>query len=138
MTRSRGLVLVVLLAACADTTPPAADASSTSAPAAAVRTVDVTTLKADLDRGAVPLLVDVRTPGEFAAGHVSGAKNVPLGEVEARLGDFGTADSEVYVICQSGGRSAKASATLAGKGFHPVNVAGGTGAWVAAGYPVAR
>lgn len=137
MTRSLDFVLVVLLAACADT-PPSASASSTSVPAAAVRTVDVATLKADLDRGAVPLLVDVRTPAEFAAGHVTGAKNIPLEEVEARLGDFGTAGSEVYVICQSGGRSAKASATLASKGFHPVNVAGGTGAWVGAGYPVAR
>ena len=109
-----------------------------AAPAVSVRNVDVATLKADLDRGAVPLLIDVRSPEEFAAGHVASAKNIPLGEVESRLAEFGAADKEVYVICQAGGRSAKASATLASKGYHPVNVEGGTGAWMSAGYPVAQ
>ena len=109
------------------------------APAAgSVRNVDVATLRADLDRGAVPLLIDVRSPEEFAAGHVASAKNIPLGEVEARLAEFGAADKVVYVICQAGGRSAKVSATLASKGYHPVNVEGGTGAWKSAGYPVAQ
>lgn len=118
--------------------PAAAVEPAAAAPAATVRNVDVATLKVDLDRGVVPLLVDVRSPEEFAAGHVTGAKNIPLGEVEARLAEFGAADKDVYVICQAGGRSAKASATLASKGYHPVNVEGGTGAWMSAGYPVAQ
>lgn len=126
------------LAPAAHGAPAAAIEPAAAAPAAAVRNVDVATLKADLDRGAVPLLVDVRSPEEFAAGHVTGAKNIPLGEVEARLAEFGAADKDVYVICQAGGRSAKVSATLAGKGYHPVNVEGGTGAWMSAGYPVAQ
>ena len=118
--------------------PAAAAPAAPAAPAATVRNVDVATLKVDLDRGVVPLLVDVRSPEEYAAGHVTGAKNIPLGEVEARLAEFGAADKDVYVICQAGGRSAKASATLASKGYHPVNVEGGTGAWMSAGYPVAQ
>lgn len=138
MIRSLFASLCALIGGCADAAPPAAGSPATStAPAAAtVRDIDVATLKADLDRGAVPLLVDVRTPGEFAAGHVPGARNIPLDELDARLGEFGAADSEVYVICQSGGRSARASAALAAKGLHPVNVTGGTGAWVSAGLPV--
>lgn len=99
-----------------------------------VRTVDVATLKTDLDRGSVPLLVDVRTSGEYERGHVPGAKNVPLDELEARLPELGSKEREVYVVCQSGKRSARASHTLAEAGFHPVDVAGGTSAWEAAGY----
>ena len=103
--------------------------------AAPIRQVDVATLRSDLDRAAVPLLVDVRTSGEFRSGHVPGAKNIPLDQLAARLAELGTSDQEVYLICQSGGRSARAAATLAAKGLRPVNVSGGTGAWLAAGYP---
>ena len=127
---------VSVLIACADAPSPAASPAATATVAAKVRDIDVATLKADLDRGAVPLLIDVRTPGEFAAGHVPGARNVPIDEIDARLAEFGMANEEVYVICQSGGRSARASAALAGKGLRPVNVTGGTGGWVAAGLPV--
>lgn len=101
-----------------------------------VREVPVSVLKADLDAKTVPLLIDVRTPEEFAAGHVPGAKNIPLDQVPNRLAEFGSKDAEVYVICQSGGRSARAAATLQSHGFKPVNVSGGTGAWRAAGHPV--
>lgn len=103
---------------------------------AGVRTVDVATLQADLAKGAVPLLIDVRTPGEYASGHVPGAVNVPLDELASRVSDLGPAEREVYVVCQSGNRSAKASALLAAQGRHPVNVAGGTSAWRSAGFPV--
>jgi rhodanese-related sulfurtransferase len=142
------IVLFALFAGCADAAqPPTAGAPTAgastatapapaSAPAPAVRKVDVATLKADLDAGKVPLLIDVRTPGEFADGHVPGAKNVPLDELDARVAELGGPDREVYVICQSGGRSARASAALAAKGLHPVDVAGGTGAWRAAGFAV--
>jgi rhodanese-related sulfurtransferase len=130
------LLAFAFLGAC--TTAPSPGAPAADVTAASVRTVDVAALEADLDRGAVPLLVDVRTPEEFAAGHVPGAKNIPLGELEGRVAELGAPEAGVYVICQSGGRSARASATLAAKGFRPVDVAGGTGAWLAAGYPVAR
>lgn len=113
--------------------PVAAPAGAPSA-AVAVRDIDVATLKAELDPAR--LLVDVRTPAEFAGGHVPGAKNVPIDELDARLGELGAPGDPVYVICQSGGRSARASASLAEKGYAAVNVTGGTGAWRAAGYPV--
>jgi rhodanese-related sulfurtransferase len=100
-----------------------------------VRSVDVAGLKAAIDGGAVKRLVDVRTAEEFAGGHVLGAINVPVDALEARLGELGP-PGEVHVICQSGGRSARAAQTLAAKGFVAVNVTGGTGAWKAAGYAV--
>ncbi len=123
----------------ADLPAPAPVAASSAEPPAAgvaVRDVDVATLQTDLARGAVPLLIDVRSAEEFAGGHVPGAKNVPLDALEGRLAELGAAGTPLYVICQSGRRSASASATLASKGYTPVNVLGGTSAWQAAGYAV--
>ena len=49
-------------------------------------------------------VLDVRSPGEFAAGHVPGAVNLPMDEVEARLGDI-RPGQQVVLICLSGERS---------------------------------
>ena len=107
------------------------------AAAAGYRDVDVTALKTALDAGQVPVLVDVRSAEEYAAGHVKGARNIPVGQVQGRLAELEAyKGGDVYVICQSGGRSAKASATLAAAGYKAVNVTGGTGGWVKKGYPV--
>ena len=65
--------------------------------------------RALVERGA--LLVDVRTPEEFAAGHVAGAINIPHLEVEARLVEFGADhEREIVVYCRSGNRSGLAGA----------------------------
>jgi rhodanese-related sulfurtransferase len=80
------------------------------------------------------VLLDVREDDEWRAGHAPGALHVPLGEVPARLGEL--PDGEVHVICRSGGRSARAVAWLEQNGFEAVNVAGGMGAWQAAGRPM--
>ncbi len=140
MTRTMLVALTVLLSACS-LTPPSGSEASASAPVAAaapVRQVDVAALQADLDRGAVPQLIDVRTPAEFAEGHVPGAKNIPLDQLDARLSELGSAEAEVYVICRSGARSMRASDTLAERGLRPVNVRGGTLAWSSAGFAVER
>jgi rhodanese-related sulfurtransferase len=97
-----------------------------------VPTIDVTEL-AGLPPGSV--VVDVREPEEYVEGHVPGARLIPLGEVVERVDEFPT-DTTVYVICQMGSRSAKATGFLLGQGVDAVNVAGGTGAWIAAGEPV--
>lgn len=81
-----------------------------------------------------PMLVDVREPDEFAAGHAVGAVNIPLGQVESRLSEL-PADGTVHVICQSGARSARATAMLTGHGVDAVNVLGGTTAWIRSGLP---
>ena len=84
------------------------------------------------------LLVDVREDDEWAAGHADGAVHIPLGEVPVRLGELGdpTPDRPVYVICRSGGRSARAVAWLAEHDIPAINVGGGTWGWAASGRPM--
>lgn len=102
---------------------------------AAYPTVSVQDLKTALDSGAY--LLDVRTPQEFAEGHVASAVNLPLDQVEARSGEV-PADKPVYVICHSGNRSKQASDILKKAGKDVKNVGGGMNDWIAAGYPVSR
>ncbi|WP_080146014.1 rhodanese-like domain-containing protein [Marinilactibacillus piezotolerans] len=68
-------------------------------------------------------VIDVREEDEFTEGHIEGAKNVPLSELENRLEEFG-ADQEYYVICRSGRRSANACERLAQQA-NVTNVEGG-------------
>lgn len=136
MIRSLFASLCLLVGACAGDRTADATARAPAAAPAEVRRVEVATLKQELDRGAVSLLIDVRTPGEFAGGHVPGAKNLPLDELDGRVGELGPAGAEVYVICQSGGRSARAGSALVARGYRPVDVRGGTSAWRDAGYAV--
>ena len=135
------LVVLAALTACGGPAPaePAAtpSASRAAAPAMAFRAVTVQGLQADLDAGKVPLLLDVRTDEEYAAGHVAQTRHIPLDTLESRLAELEAhKGAEIYVICQSGRRSERASQLLLSKGFTPVNVEGGTGAWVGAGLPV--
>jgi rhodanese-related sulfurtransferase len=55
------------------------------------------------------MLVDVRSPREFQSGHIPGAVNVPLGELKSRQAELEAGRGGLYVVCQSGGRSAKAT-----------------------------
>lgn len=71
------------------------------------------------------LVVDVRTPQEFAGGHYPGAVNIPVDQVQSRLKEFGDRNSPVVVYCQSGGRSAMAKQILEGAGFTKVTNGGG-------------
>ena len=88
---------------------------------------------ADVPEDAV--LLDVREDDEWAAGHAEGATHIPMGDVPARLGDVPEADP-LYVVCRSGGRSARVVAWLARNGYDAVNVGDGMGGWEAAGRPM--
>ena len=81
-----------------------------------------------------PILIDVRETDEYVSGHVPGAINIPLSELVGRESECGLGDT-VYVICQAGGRSARAcehlSQQLNLQSVSFVNVLGGTGAWIA-------
>lgn len=71
--------------------------------------------------------IDVRTPNEFSRNHIKGFKNIPLSELQHRMGEL-SFDRELVVICQSGLRSAKACQRLKKAGFEQVtNVKGGMG-----------
>jgi rhodanese-related sulfurtransferase len=87
-------------------------------------------------------VIDVRTPAEFRTGHVACARNVPLDSLEPAVvmaGRLGPVDAPLYVICQSGSRSARACEAFVQAGLpNVVHVEGGMQAWEAAGYPVVR
>ena len=87
-------------------------------------------LPASLPEGVT--LLDVREPEEWAAGHAPEAVHIPMGELADRLGDL-PADDEVYVVCRSGGRSARVTAFLNANGWDAKNVDGGMQSWQQAG-----
>ncbi len=89
------------------------------------------------DKSPVPfMLLDVRTPDEYAAGHIKGAVLIPVQELAQRVSEV-PKDKQVYVYCHSGGRSARAAGILVNAGYTRIeNVVGGIVAWKDAGYPV--
>lgn len=95
-----------------------------------VPTVTVPELPAVLPEGVT--LLDVREPDEWAAGHAPEAVHIPMGDIAASLGAL-PADNEVYVVCRSGGRSARVTAYLNANGWDAKNVDGGMQSWQAAG-----
>ena len=86
------------------------------------------------------LLLDVREPNEFAAGHVLGAKNLPLARLEAAGADLAKRkERPVIVYCDGGERSGKALSALRKQGFTRLaNLTGGLKAWQQAGMPVEK
>ena len=80
-------------------------------------------------------LLDVREADEWAAGHAPGARHLPMSEFTARLDELPD-DDPLYVVCRSGGRSARVVQYLAAQGHPAVNVDGGMQAWAAGGRPV--
>lgn len=97
------------------------------------REIDVRGLAAAQANGAV--VVDVRGQEEYVAGHVPGARLVPLDELPGRAREL-PRHRRVYVACATGSRSAVAVDWLSSAGFDAVSVSGGTNAWRRAGYPL--
>ncbi|MEC4722611.1 rhodanese-like domain-containing protein [Noviherbaspirillum sp. CPCC 100848] len=86
------------------------------------------------------VIVDVRDPAAYAAGHLRDAKNIPLKELSNRVGELDKSKSKaVIAVCQSGVQSAKAAAQLKKAGFaEAVSLDGGVAAWQAQGLPIAK
>jgi len=81
-------------------------------------------------------LLDVREPDEWAAGHAPGAHHLPMMEIPARMSEVPT-DTEVVVVCRSGGRSGQVVSYLMGNGWDNVrNLDGGMQSWAAVGRDV--
>lgn len=72
-------------------------------------------IRQTMDGGA--LLMDVRTPEEYAAGHIAGADNVPLQEIQSGIFSDGDTSRKIYVYCRSGNRSAQAAVLLRKIGY---------------------
>jgi rhodanese-related sulfurtransferase len=92
-----------------------------------------------INRGKTTVL-DVRSAEEFAKGHLRDAKNIPLADLSARIGELDKSKARsVVVVCQTGARADKAARQLAAAGFDDVvSLDGGLSAWQAAGLPVAK
>lgn len=86
------------------------------------------------------VLLDVREPAEFAAGHLRDSRNIPLKELAKRMSELDKFKTKaVVVVCQSGARSPSATSQLKNAGFGEVySLDGGVAAWQAQGLPIAR
>jgi glyoxylase-like metal-dependent hydrolase (beta-lactamase superfamily II)/rhodanese-related sulfurtransferase len=107
-------------------------------PVESIAQVSVAELKEKLASTADLQVVDVRRPGEFGNGHVPRALNAPLATLDRIAGQLPLEkDKPTAVICAGGYRSSAAASLLEKLGYtNLLNVSGGTGAWVNAGYPV--
>ncbi len=81
------------------------------------------------------VLLDVREPHEWQAGHAPRARHIPLGQVPRRAAELPRGRA-VVTVCRSGSRSARAAAMLAKDGREVSNLSGGMHAWARAGLPV--
>ncbi|NIM29490.1 MAG: rhodanese-like domain-containing protein [Gammaproteobacteria bacterium] len=93
-----------------------------------------------LQRGEAPLLVDVRTPGEYQSGHVPGAVNIPLQELQRRLEELRPyRNTELVLYCETGVRAGHAGRFLEQQGFTELRaLQGHMSAWRSAGLPAER
>lgn len=118
-----GAVAALLFAVCAQ-------AGTTVTPAAVAERIG--------DPQTAPLLLDVRTAQEFGAGHVPGAVNIPVQELESRLAQV-PKDREVVVYCEVGGRARRAGTLLRERGYDKVSeMEGSMKAWREARLPVEK
>lgn len=84
------------------------------------------------------IVLDVREPHEFAEGHIPGARNLPLGHLDAWAPTL-DASKSYLVVCRSGARSTRASEQLAGRQFKGItNMTGGMLDWQRQGHPTQR
>jgi rhodanese-related sulfurtransferase len=115
---------------------------------AKIKEVTVEELKQSM--ATMPIIIDVREPEEYAAGHIYGAINIPRGVLEFQVEghpavaqklapELQIKDAEIFLYCRTGGRSALAAESLQKMGFKNVrSVAGGFLAWEAAGFSVQK
>ncbi len=86
------------------------------------------------------VVIDICEPNEFAAGHVIGARNIPMGQLESKLPAMvKNKTSALILVCQSGARSSRALGIAKKLGFENVqSMAGGMGAWRSANLPIEK
>ncbi|MDB5757161.1 MAG: rhodanese-like protein [Burkholderia sp.] len=86
------------------------------------------------------VVLDIRSPEDFAAGHIRDARHIPLKELKSRVSELDKFKSKsVIVVCSSGAQSARAASVLKSAGFGEVySLDGGLAAWRAQGLPTAK
>lgn len=104
------------------------------APATRAPQVSAAAVARRMQAGEKLTIIDVREPGEYAAGHIPGARLIPLREIVERMAEL-PRDRELIMVCRSGNRSGTAAEILAARGYQAANMAGGMLAWPG---PIAR
>jgi phage shock protein E len=136
MTRWLPLLLVLAVSVAACDAAPETNAAATAEAPAPVATSEAAATNGD---AAGVVYVDVRTPEEFAEGHVVGAINIPHTEMRARHDELDEyAGEEIVLYCRSGRRSGIAQRVLQEEGFTNVENGGGLSDLHARGVPTTR
>ena len=130
--RMHGIAIAILLLALFFTAASFAE-SETAAPGIAA-----SELSARRASGTAPVVIDVRTSEEYAAGHIPGALNIPFDQVAQRISEV-EAPHGVALYCMVGPRARKGESALIAAGYTRVlHLDGGLAAWQAAGFPVEK
>lgn len=87
-----------------------------------------------------PHILDVRTPGEYKQLHIQGSNLIPIGQLQARIGELEAhKHDDVFIYCATGNRSTVASRILADRGFKRIyNLRYGVFDWAKRGYPITK
>lgn len=94
-----------------------------------VRTLKVAEFRSEMEQSKNRLLIDVREPDEYKSGFIPGAKNIPLSQLEKRLGEI-PKDRDVLLYCRSGMRSKSAARILSKQGYARLaHLQGGVSSW---------
>lgn len=94
-----------------------------------LKTLSAANFEQELKGSKQTVLIDVREPGEFKGGHIQGAKNIPLSQLDRRLGEI-PKDRDLLLYCRSGMRSKSAARILMENGFTRLaHLRGGISAW---------
>jgi rhodanese-related sulfurtransferase len=107
---------------------------------AEIKKVPAADVKAAIDKKEKVVILDVRDPNEYAAGHLPGAINVSRGTLEFGIwGKVKDQNAKMYVYCKTAGRSSLATKTLSDLGYkNAVLMDAAFEDWIKAGYPVER
>jgi phage shock protein E len=84
-----------------------------------------------------PLVIDVRQPEEYSAGHIAGSKLIPLGELGKRVSEL-PKDKEIICVCAFGSRSRSATKLLVNAGYNAFDMQGGMFMWQRAKLPIKK
>ena len=100
-----------------------------------VPSIEATAVQAKLNEKSKPLVLDVREPSEYAAGHIAGSTSIPLHQLSNRMSEL-PKDRAIICVCASGSRSSSAARRLMSNGYNVLNLSGGLSRWQRAGLPV--
>ncbi len=128
-------IFVVILLGALMANPAFASDAETTQPAQAP-SISAAELHQRLEAMAAPVVIDVRTAGEFDSGHIPGALNIPFDQLAERIAKV-EAPRGVALYCMIGPRARKGESALLAVGYEKVlHLEGGFAAWKAAGLPV--